>query len=486
MSVQKLKPVSWIEQVNLINRLILNSYIIMTVFSEKRGGKTTFLKFLKTALAKEIYPIYFAATPLVDEGVLCDQMSQAFALDNERCSSLMEVVREINQHKQHVFLMIDDAHHLPMILIENLLLAMGQQEVEGYFHICLASEYSLVETLNKLANGQFQNQIHGFEVGDLVLSETTQYVLKCLPNKETYEKAFTEENMSDFQQMTGGKISIINQQMLSYFQNKAIQAFYQLTSKRIFGLNFGFIRAVWDKISFKPWFLLRKTVLGASAIAALIYILRPEWLPSLEFSTQDLMRVATIAVPSQENNMPMASVHNDSVFPTVLAGAKQKVMEVAEASPSQLASANEEHLLPSSLVAIRASDFRHIAQQTKHSHIKVPNISHHASHGVAKQTNLSKKTSTVAEKALAQLNPRYTIQVIASKKLKDIYQFQKAHHIRNFKIMKSHHHQETWYVLTIGQYQAREEAKIAFAKLSPQVTRYKPWIRAMSDLKAHG
>jgi hypothetical protein len=58
-----LKPGSWLEKVDLINHLILFSNVLITVLSEKEGGKSSFGTLLQANLDPQIKSVSVAVKP---------------------------------------------------------------------------------------------------------------------------------------------------------------------------------------------------------------------------------------------------------------------------------------------------------------------------------------------------------------------------------------------------------------------------------------
>lgn len=97
---------------------------------------------------------------------------------------------------------------------------------------------------------------------------------------------------------------------------------------------------------------------------------------------------------------------------------------------------------------------------------------------------LKQAAKKIAAKKLAG---HYTIQLLASHKKADVSRLKHdraafAHaKIRSFTNDKG-----SWYVLTLGDYQNRDQAQKKIKQLSPELAKYNPWVRPVAGLKSTG
>ncbi|MDI1352305.1 MAG: ATP-binding protein, partial [bacterium] len=172
------KPATWLAKIDFINHLILFNNVLITVLSEKNGGKTSFTTLLQSNLDDQIKSIFMTIKPPCDREQIISDMAAQLHLNYDSDADLANLAKQINERKAHVLLIIDDAHHLPEALITEMMWVIKNQEDFGFFHLCLVSDYSIIATLNNLAVDPFNNLIHSIELSSLNENETRIYVLQ--------------------------------------------------------------------------------------------------------------------------------------------------------------------------------------------------------------------------------------------------------------------------------------------------------------------
>ena len=195
-----LQPASWLANIDFIKHLILANDVLISILGEQGCGKTTFASLLKTALPPQIIPCMMVASPLFDQALFLQQLGVLLGISG--ASSISSYVELCNESEMHTLLVIDDAHYLPAPFIEALLDALQQQGRGGHFHVCLVSDFSLVPTLNKLAEDTYIDVIHSIESGLLNESETKSYVVKNVPAHPGAEELITDERINQFYHLT--------------------------------------------------------------------------------------------------------------------------------------------------------------------------------------------------------------------------------------------------------------------------------------------
>lgn len=133
-----LKPESWLSKIEFINHLILFNNTLITVLSEKAGGKTSFASLLQENLDPQINPLVITIkAPCNREGII-SSIADQFHLKQDEHTDMSSLVAQINERRAHVLLMIDDAQHLPEVFIKEVMLAIKNQENFNFF-ICVYS-----------------------------------------------------------------------------------------------------------------------------------------------------------------------------------------------------------------------------------------------------------------------------------------------------------------------------------------------------------
>ncbi|WP_298625842.1 AAA family ATPase [uncultured Legionella sp.] len=460
------KPGSWLAKIDFINHLVLFNNVLITVLSEKEGGKTSFSSLVQSSLDQQIKPVFMTAKAPCDEKSIISDIAAQLHLNFNSESNFASIAAQINERKAHVLLVIDDAQHLPESMVKDVMLAIKNQEDFGFFHVCLVSDYSVVATLNKLTAEQFNNMIHTIELGSLNESETRTYVLQRAMTSSLINKPLTDAQFKQFYQLTQGSLAKINSSLESFINKCATQkqggtlSVLKRTSLAASlavaaGVSYLYFSGIYDQYRFPE--IARLTtplpvqhVIGAvpPAIAE-----KPVQLESFIASWQDssTRQLVHYALPKkqflddmddEENLNTVALVDKVVVIPTVKA---RKELIDTQLTVAQTAAVQESKLL-------KISGFTppQLAQNTK---------------------------TKVSGAGL------YTIQLVASHKVSDIHRFKAGNKLfANAKIRHFKNAKGNWYILTLGEYDSRALAQSSSNKLPAEIAKLKPWIRGTSGL----
>ena len=81
----------------------------------------------------------------------------------------------------------------------------------------------------------------------------------------------------------------------------------------------------------------------------------------------------------------------------------------------------------------------------------------------------------------------YTIQLMASRNRMDLVYFIRQHKLpAKANIYRTLRRGRPWYVLSMGNYRTKDDARYMVQKLSKQALAYGPWIRATHELNLMG
>src|SRR3990167_6439664 len=156
------KPSSWLAKINFINHLVIFNNVLMVVAAEKGAGKTTFMKLLRQGLDADIQSMVMSATPSFSNDDLINQVMDILHLElpEEALMGLDGLFDMINARQSHVLMMIDDAQYLSSYCLNELLVQIKKRENNHFFHVCLFSDFSLVNLLNQLHRAEYKDFIH--------------------------------------------------------------------------------------------------------------------------------------------------------------------------------------------------------------------------------------------------------------------------------------------------------------------------------------
>lgn len=156
-----LKVDAWVNQMEFINQLILNNNILISILAKTKGDQTSFGKLLCANLPSGTQSCMLTANLMFDDQLFLFQMGKHLGFKVK--TDVNAFVEQSLKHKVHTVVVIDDAHHLTADFLDLLLIALSKQDTSGYFHVCLLSDYSLVQTLTDLALVH-NDMIHSIEL----------------------------------------------------------------------------------------------------------------------------------------------------------------------------------------------------------------------------------------------------------------------------------------------------------------------------------
>ncbi len=447
-----LKPVSWLAKSELIKHLVLNNNVLISLLGEKNSGKTTFANLLKTDLSPQIKSRVIAANAVFNQEDFLQQLGVLLNIGGE--PSLSNIVAQMNEQQSHQLLIIDDAHYLSEAFIEDILNALQQQGDSGYFHVCLVSGFSLVPTLNKLAETQYTDMIHSIELGTLSEGETKAYVVQnVLPQLNAM---ITDDRIKQFYQLTEGRMAGINRQMADFFSSEVV-------------------RPSRHGILFRQVSIAAGVFIAATGLSYLVlsqgFQSPPAQLVSLESPLQDKPEVSLDPVLSSDIPAYHASATRQEVQPTPL-----RRIELAALD-------DEDSRLNESLVVVDKVVVapKVLSPQSEQKPAPTKKSTAAAARGATKQTIKKAFLKPVVEQS------HYTIQLLASQNWTKLKSFAQAHHFDGkARVRRMIRQGSVWYVLTLGEYPQRQLAVQAIHHLPKDVIQFKPWVRTLADLKASG
>lgn len=467
---QIFKPSSWLTKIDYVNHSVLFSNIMTVVLGEHTSGKTTFCNLLQLNLDPNIKSHIIQAKAPFSQNNLLAQLDTVFHLRVDTEVNLSNLVAQINERKAHALVIIDDAQYLPDSFLQEALNELEKQGSNGFFHLCLVSDYTLNASLSHLD----QKLIHLFELGTLTLSETKTYLRNRLLASKKFDKTLTEKRLAQFYELTSGNMALINAQMMTYFNPSSVKS-NEHRNYFIRGLSFLSVAALALAASSYIWknqFLPSSTDLPKGNDFNQIYAQIDQPLPSLIPMAPKMPiteREPLLVSQLPDINYELISRPSE-IPPWHLAAVKQQV----QPSPKRVIDVAIEEEVDDSLVV---RDRVVVIPKM----IKVLPVAE-----VAKPTQVS-RIVPITQAARRIINKAFTIQLMASPRQEDVKRFVNRHKISTpAKIRLTKREGADWYVLTIGQYNQIEHAQADIKKLPVELIRYNPWIRPLSQLEALG
>ncbi|KTD24802.1 DamX-like protein [Legionella lansingensis] len=489
------KPAAWLAKIDFINHLVLFKNALITVVAEEGGGKTTFIELLQSGLDSQIKSHVVTATPLFTPTGFLEELAKTFHLSIDNEFNIHNLIQQINERKTHTLIVIDDAHYASESFLNEVLLELGQEGEQTFFHLCLVSDFSIMANLNKLEATPFGSLIQILEPGALTENETKTYLLKALPAPKRLDKTMSDKRLEQFYQLTGGNIARINKEMLHYFCSEALKVpstrnshlakYLSLTATFVVAVLAGIF--VWqNQDRFRhvepvtAATLEKAKQIGglASHLASIISMPSGDQEALIsEIPAYDNDRTASYIAPFNLSAMIQA------VQPPPLKRVVDIVLDEDEQENNSLVLMDKVVVIPKTISnphARKVADLERnvLSARELPKPISAPAFSKDAPAVVASAIPVERKVTAGGQ---------YTVQLVASQRLEDIQRFMRLHHLsENTKIRKTKHQGHDWFVLTLGEYSGFTQAQQAANSLPASLSQFKPWIRSMTDLNAVG
>ncbi|WP_131780943.1 SPOR domain-containing protein [Legionella gresilensis] len=433
------KPHNWLAKINFINHLVLFNDLMIVIMAEQGGGKTSFIHLLRENLDLDInVNLIDAKTPLAEAQVLT-------ALEKfcQRPSSikpqLSELVKEVNILKKHILIIIDNAHCLKEGFLKSLLEEVRKYQ-HSFFHICLATDFSLNPLLNSLHGDTYKDLIHTIELGPLSKRETRKYLLKKLPISKGINKNLTDKCVNEFYNLTSGHIAQINTHLDAFFKS--------------------------NKTNQLPLFKSINLMGGLFLLVLLIAY------------------VGKIKFKASENSV---SEFSNSFTPTTLVAEHQNIIQVPLVESNQVTT-----LVKKSIDRALEQVFLNkevSSNYVSHMHVINEEVSKVAQAALIEEVELSLLKSNLqpinnffethlVSNAVAE-NPYFTIQLGAGPNKEKLQHFLTKNMISNAQISHIKLNGKDWFIVTLGQYSQAKQAKMALNHLNPKLLKLKPWVRKL-------
>ncbi|KTD74048.1 SPOR domain-containing protein [Legionella tucsonensis] len=466
------KPRSWLAKIDFINHLILFNNVLITILSEKNGGKTSFGTLLQSNLDQQIKSVSMTVKPPCNREDIIQEIASQLHLNYDENTDISSLVVQINERKAHVLLLIDDAQHLPESLIKEAMLAIKNQESFSFFHLCLISDYSIVATLNNLVASFFDNLVHSIELGSLNENETRTYTLQRAMAAHLISKPLTDAQFKQFYQLTKGDVAKINSNLESFIFKCASQ---KKKEPRKLIKKLGIAASVAVIIGLIGFYFTRNHDFSSFHHLVTTHPVQDKSTETLVVKQQVQPEVLVSQIPSWEDSSTRQLVYaalpkkqvlddlNDEMSGDIVA-IIDKVVVIPKLQMKNLA--GQEPRIPESEFK-RESPESDLTRESKT--VEIPTAKQNK-----KEQSSSSNTST----------PLYTIQVAASHNKNDIERFQQNNKLftQNAKIRHFTNAKGVWYILTVGEFESRTEAQHNITQLPAALAKLHPWVRPVSNL----
>lgn len=460
------KPGSWLAKIDFINHLILFNNVLITILSEKEGGKTSFATLLQSNLDQQIKSVFMTVKPPCSRENIILEIATQLDLNHGENVGIHSLVAQINERKAHVLLLIDDAQHLPESFIQEVMLAIKNQENFSFFHLCLISDYSLVVPLNNLVASFFDNLVHTIELGLLNEVETRTYVLQRAIAAHLISKPLTETKFKQFYQLTHGNMAKINSNLEAFVLKcgtqkkreplKWVKKMGSAASVVFIGGLVGFYLAQNDYLS------------SFYRLGAAPYSIQDKTVVVMKMKQQQEVLVSQIA--SWRDSSTRQLVYSSVPKKQILDDLNEEI------SHNPVAIVDKVVVIPK----LQIKNLPKKEARNLESEVKRKSPAREAKLVEASAAKQNKKDQFSNSKT--NIN-RYTIQIVASRTKKDIEHFQQHNKLlAHAKLRHFTNATGVWHILTVGEYGSRAEAQYNLSKLPEALVKLNAWVRPVSSL----
>lgn len=447
------KPARWLAKIDFIKQLVLSNNVLLTVLAEHDGGKTTFTKLLTQEIDTAIQVHGFQASSSFSNSDLIADLGNIFHKEVDSSTTMTNMIEHINQLNEHFLLVIDDAQNVPPVFLQELLMDIKRRESSIFFHVCLVSDFKILEPLHKLESEQFDNLIHTMELDALTEWETSTWLL----NKSNGASHINNRRLREFYQLTGGSVARINSQM-TVFVESLFSAPQSKFKKSIF-LRLGQSISVVFVVSIVTW-LWQTNYYSVPIQNADVKTTEP--VKAIELTVVEVPLKSHI--PAAYSTASMIQVLEPSSRNLVIDSGGSDEMDL-----NKMVVMDKVLVLPKIILAYPFNESTTLVSE-------LPGIGALASKKILPEIKIVKK-----DRAL------YTIQLLASKQHREIEKFMAAHHTNGpFKIGYVKRQGKGWYVLTMGEFKKCEHAQRAIDSLSADIAQFKPWVRSAREFTVVG
>lgn len=241
-------PAKWEEVLDLLQYISHYKNQLMLVTGENGAGKTTLADLLVKQIGDGMTVSRVSAEASFDVSRLIEWISDAFCVAWQVGQPLEQMLDEelnaLQLKDKPSFLVIDNAHQLPVESLEALLYLLGQQsEHQMHLHVLLLAEPSLEQTFQRLLEPSEEYLLHALVLESLDIDETSQYLGHRLSVSGLQEDfPLTDEMITRIYRLSEGNPSRINRiarrallDMLSQDQQTEKRGFMQRYLNKVVG-----------------------------------------------------------------------------------------------------------------------------------------------------------------------------------------------------------------------------------------------------------
>lgn len=446
------QPGTWLMKIQFINQLVLLNHVLISVLAKKGAGKTAFCSLLLGHLDKRIKSVFIDAEDLCNPELLIKDIGMQLNLPVTDNGNLDSLVTQINEKKEPVLVLIDNAENLSKPFVEACAALLNEQGDACFFHLCLVGNDSLANLLNAVMKPEYRDLMHSIALGSLNEQETISYMQHQLHQINPLAgTSLDEEKTKQLYTETQGDIQKIQAFREAHFKTPVLEP------------------QPIHKPSHKKKRLAAAGLSLVFSLVAIVFIQQKayEGFPTTTQPVQQIQHqpgqlVLHSTIPHWRDNAVIQWV--EDVPPRKLIAE----LHEADAGIEPMALVDKVIVVPSLRKKAELKKATVVAQQQKQS----------------KTLGMKQTTTRQAHRSNLSHTPAYTIQLFATHNKKELYRLQHASKsYGRVKIKYFANGKGGWYVLTLGEFNTKEQALRKVKTLPGSLTKLNPWIRPTAGLK---
>lgn len=444
---------SWQNHLSQFNDILAKQNPLSLLIGANGSGKSTLLSKFLSELPASFHVHRIEGDIKLKLEDLVAVLKQVFKAppsdDIVTLEQIDQLVYQFLSRQKNYFLIMDDAHKIPIETLEGLLRIANNAKESGLsLQVLISGDVYLQRRLeNLLAKLGRDKDIPVFEIHPLTLEESKDYLDFWVIKMDVDRQLFSEQMVQRIYNLSGGfpgRINRIAQQVLRDHAKFELQ-FTNYEDKK----EPQQLRLSYDYRKFGLFVVVLLTLL----VSYLIYQ-----------NSQDSIK------PGSRILVHKSSKHITKSIPRRVAPREDGFAYVASI----------ENLPVENLKAQAAPIKDTLSQIENHLHSPQPNVRETTSpRPVAQKERITNPTMMPVKKN----HMPFTIQLVAGRHRAALDQYRNLPAMKGkTQIIHSILNGKDWYVLVFGEYKNREQAKLALHEIPPLFKTQKPWIRSLAAL----
>ncbi len=461
---------AWQNQFELIDKMLLYSNVLFSLTALEGAGVSTFLRLLIDYLPDTVFCQLVTATNTQGPSDLMQEVIKRFSLNSLSCSSHSDIlcfIEQINERKQHCFLIIDDAENLSQSALQFLYQSIVSVKENQYFHLLLAGGLPLTSHL-ELALGDCNHEsTYHFSLPEKTVDELRYYLEERLQHVGySQDFPFDDQTLLDISQKSQGRFSSIN-------QLASIALAESLKPRPKFDL------------SLSRWQIHYSGIIFFS-IVFLIILFNSMRLDKREVvETLQLPRAQVVKVDEHQQRKDVSFLQEvdnigqvgDTQVVNKLNFVKHEHSQISDIGRRH--SKNKKHLYHKPKKKIKQKKMSVSNEPILKKHVYTRPVQNNLTRMVVVDSLIS--TPKIIDKGSSTNKKYFGVQIVASKNIKQIKAFALKHKLKNIRIIKKQINNQNWYTLVAGQYASKNTARANLNKLSKRLNQEKLWVASWDN-----